>query len=194
MASSRTEATGERRAGWFSPRRVSWREWSALAAGVLAVAALFLPWTNLTGRNQIAEDALRDVPVDEVARDAWATGFLAWAGPLLLVLTGLAVVLSGQSRRARVSGLPQLWLIAAAVAVVLMALGWLAMDSVLWHSIDRAHGEDASVVLQEGGVGVYGGLGRYLGMLGGIASLIMAVLDVRAGRPAPARARRDRRR
>ncbi|TVT49646.1 hypothetical protein FNH05_16750 [Amycolatopsis rhizosphaerae] len=191
---SRTGADPARRAGWFSSRRVSWREWTALAAGAISVAALFLPWTNLAARNQIAEEALREVPAGEVARDAWTTGFLAWAGPLLLVLTGLAVVLFGQSRRVRMSGLPQLWLMAAAVAVVLMVLGWLAMDSVLWHSIDRAHGEDASVVLQEGGVGAYGGLGRYLGMLGGLASLAVAVLDVRASRraPAPSPSRRGR--
>jgi hypothetical protein len=174
---------GGRRAGRFSPLQVSWREWVALGAGVVATASLFLPWTNLSAREQDVEEALRELPAGEVARDAWTTGFLAWSGPILLLVAGLAVVLFGQSRAARVSGLPHLWLIASAVVLVLMLLGWLA--------IDRQFGADVRGILQLGGVGIYGGLGRYLGLLCGVVSLAAAALDVRAARRRPALPRRS---
>lgn len=158
----------------FSLKQVSWREWTALGAGLVAVGSLFLPWTNLTATNQDAEEALRESPAGEVARDAFTTGFLAYAGPVLLLLAGLAVVVFGQNRKARVSGLPHLWLIACAVTLVLMLLGWLA--------IDRQFDEDARTLLEEGGVGIYGGAGRYLGLACAVVSLVVAVWDVRSAR------------
>jgi len=158
----------------FSPRQVSWREWVALVSGLVAVAALFLPWTNLTATNQDAEEALRESPAGEVARNAFTTGFLAYAGPILLLLAGVAMVVFGQNRKARVSGLPHLWLIASAVTLVLMVLGWLA--------INRQFDEDARTLLQEGGVGIYGGVGRYVGMACAVLSLAAAIWDLRAAR------------
>ena len=167
----------------FSPRQVSWREWVALGSGVVAVGALFLPWTNLSATNQDAEEALRESPAGEVARNAFTTGFLAYAGPALLLLAGVAMVLFGQNRKARISGLPHLWLIACAVTLVLMLLGWLA--------IDRQFDVDARALLQAGGVGIYGGVGRYVGLLCAAVSLAAAVWDVRlTGRRAPARTQR----
>jgi len=156
----------------YSLARVSRREWVALGAGVVTALALFLPWTNLSATNQVVEDALRDLPQDVVARDAWTTGFLAWCGPLLLLVAGVAVVALGQFRKVRVAGLPHLWLIFAAVAVLLMVLAWLAIG---WQ-----FDEDTRELLDAGGVGLYAGLGRYLGLLGGVASVAAAVLDVRA--------------
>ncbi|MEU0513697.1 hypothetical protein [Amycolatopsis sp. NPDC006125] len=156
----------------FSLARVSWREWTAFGAGVVATLALFLPWTNLSATNQVVDEALRELPSSDVARDAWTTGFLAWCGPLLLLLAGVAVVVFGQFRKVRVAGLPHLWLIFAGVALLLMVLGWFAMG---WQ-----FDEDTRELLDEGGIGLYAGIGRYLGMLGALASLVAAVLDVRA--------------
>ncbi|HVW43799.1 MAG TPA: hypothetical protein VHC18_20870 [Amycolatopsis sp.] len=158
----------------FSPREVTWREWVALASGLVAVGALFLPWTNLTATNQDAEEALRESPAGEVARNAFTTGFLAYAGPVLLLLAGLAMVAFGQNRKARVSGLPHLWLTACAVTLVLMILGWLA--------ITRQFDEDARALLEAGGVGIYGGVGRYAGLACALASTVAAVWDVRLTR------------
>ena len=158
----------------FSIRRVTWREWTGLGAGVLATLALFLPWTNLSATQQVVEDALRELPASDVARDAWTTGFLAWCGPLMLLVAGLAVVALGQFRKVRVAGLPHVWLIFAVVALLLMVLGWFAMG--------RQFDEDTRGLLDQGGIGLYAGAGRYLGMLGALASLVAAVLDVRAPR------------
>ncbi|HJQ44734.1 MAG TPA: hypothetical protein VJ870_00220 [Amycolatopsis sp.] len=160
--------------GAFSPRQVSWREWVALGSGVVAVGALFLPWTNLTATNQDAEEALRDSPAGDVARNAFTTGFLAYAGPILLLLAGVAMVAFGQNRKARVSGLPHLWLIASVVTLVLMVLGWVA--------IERQFDDDARALLEAGGVGIYGGVGRYVGMLCAVVSVIAAAWDVRLSR------------
>lgn len=143
-----------------------------MVAGLVAIGSLFLPWTNLSATRQDVEDALNSLPANEVARDAFTTGFLAWAGPVLLALAGVAVVLLGQRPKVRISGLPHLWLIAVAVAVVLMVLAWLGIG---WQ-----FDEDARELLKAGGVGFYGGIGRYLGLLCGLASLVAAILDVRA--------------
>ncbi|NKQ54763.1 hypothetical protein HFP15_17915 [Amycolatopsis sp. K13G38] len=158
----------------FSAREVSWREWVALGSGLVAVGTLFLPWTNLTATNQDAEEALRESPAGEVARNAFTTGFLAYAGPLLLLLAGIAVAVLGQNRKARVSGLPHLWLIASLVALVLMVLGWVV--------IDRQFDEDARLLLEQGGVGIYGGFGRYLALVCCLVSLFAATWDVRLAR------------
>lgn len=156
----------------FSFNRVSGREWVGLAAGLVALGSLFLPWTNLSATRQDVEEALRELPASDVARNAWTVGFLAWSGPILLLIAGIAVVLLGQNRTLRVSGLPHLWLIASAVAVVLMLFGWLA--------VGHEFADDARALLAEGGVGIYSGLGRYVGMAAGCCSLVTAVLDVRS--------------
>ncbi|WP_376772813.1 hypothetical protein [Amycolatopsis endophytica] len=138
---------------------------------MVATLALFLPWTVLSAQDQIVEEALRELPASDVARDAWTTGFLAWCGPLLLLLAGLVVAAFGQFRKVRIAGLPHLWLIFAAVSVVLMVLGWFAIG---WQFDEETRG-----LLADGGVGLYAGIGRYLGILAGVASLVAAVLDVR---------------
>ncbi|GLY66928.1 hypothetical protein [Amycolatopsis taiwanensis] len=156
----------------FSPKLVSGREWAGLVAGLVAFAALFAPWTNLSATRQDVEEALRELPAAEVARTAWTVGFLAWFGPLLLLFAGIAVTVFGQRRAARLSGLAQLWLIASAVAVLLMVLAWLA--------IDHEFGADTRALLADGGVGINGGIGRYLAMVAGGCSLVAAVLDARS--------------
>lgn len=161
----------------YSLSRVSWREWVALASGLIAIGSLFLPWTVLSAGNQEVEEALNEEPRSMVVRDAFTTGVLAWSGPVLLALAGIAVLLLGQRRRLRVSGLPHLWLLAAAVAVVLLVLAWIGIG---WQ-----FDADARELLQEdAGVRFYGGLGRYLAVLCGVGSLVTAVLDVRAARKA----------
>jgi hypothetical protein len=155
-----------------SPKLVSWREWVGLGAGLVAVAALFLPWTTLSTTRPDVEAALRELPAGDVARSAWTAGFLAWFPVLLLLLTGIAVVLFGQNRTARISGLPQLWLIAAAVSVVLLVFGWFAIG----HEFD----ENTLGLLDEGGISISGGTGRYLAVAASVASLVAAILDARA--------------
>jgi hypothetical protein len=160
------------RPAWFSPKLVSGREWAGLGAGLVALGSLFLPWTNLSATRQDVEDALAALPASDIARNAWVTGFLAWCGPVLLLLSGIAVVLLGQHRAVRVGGLPQLWLIATVVAMVVMVIGWLA--------IKHQFAPDALALLEDGGVAIYGGLGRYLGMVAGLVSMAVAILDARS--------------
>jgi hypothetical protein len=167
----------------FSPKLVSGREWTGLVAGAVAVGALFLPWTNLAATRQDAEDALNSLPASDVARNAWVTGILAWSGPVLLLLAGIAVVLFGQHRVARVSGLPQLWLIATVVSIALMVFSWLA--------IAHQFTEDARALLEAGGVAIYGGIGRYLALAAAFVSLVASVLDARSLRRRGTNARRS---
>ncbi|WP_199430425.1 hypothetical protein [Qaidamihabitans albus] len=158
----------------FSPARVSWREWLGLGAGLLGLGTLFLPWTRLRATDPEVGAALAELPADEVSRSAWDSTFFAWFPPLLLLLAGLAVTLAGQSAKARVSGLPQLWLVACAVALVSLVLGWLIID---WQ-----FGSEQRALLRAGGVTVNAGIGRYLGLAAALASTVAAVLDVRAAR------------
>lgn len=167
----------------FSPKLISWREWVGLGAGLVAVAALFLPWTTLSATRPEIEEALRDLPTGDVARSAWTTGFLAWFPPVLLLLMGILVVLFGQNRTARISGLPQLWLIAAAVSVVLLVFGWLAIG----HEFD----ENTLGLLNDGGISINAGAGRYLAVAAGAVSLVVAVLDARALRRRGTRPKRS---
>ncbi|MFD2421181.1 hypothetical protein [Amycolatopsis pigmentata] len=167
----------------FSPKLISWREWVGLGAGLVAVAALFLPWTTLSTTRPDVEEALRALPADDVARDAWTTGFLAWFPSILLLLTGIVVVLFGQNRTARISGLPQLWLIAAAVAVVLLVFGSLTIG----HEFD----ENTLGLLNEGGISTSAGIGRYLAVAGGAVSLVVAILDARSLRRRGTRPKRS---
>lgn len=156
----------------FSPKLVSGREWAGLVAGLAALGSLFLPWTSLSSTDPDIEQALRELPASDVARDAWSVGFIAWAGPVLLLVAGILVALLGQNRTARVSGLAQLWLIASLVAVLLMVFAWLA--------VGHEFAPDTRALLAEGGVGIHGGIGRYLAMAAGGCSLVSAVLDARS--------------
>lgn len=154
----------------WSPKRVTWREWLGLAAGLLALAALFLPWTELSATDPQLRAALAELPSEDVSRPVWSATFFGWFPPLLLVLTGLAVVLFGQSARARWSGLPQLWLVATVVALAGTVLGWVFID---WQ-----FGEQQRGLLTESGVSIGAGVGRYLGVAAALVSLTGAVLDV----------------
>ncbi|SFP25736.1 hypothetical protein SAMN05421810_10245 [Amycolatopsis arida] len=153
------------------------REWLGLAAGLLAVAALFPPWTTLGSSLPETAAALAELPADEVTRSVWEAGPLAWFPPLLLALAGAAVVVLGQRPSVRRAGLPHLWLVAAAVALALLVLGWLTME---WrYDVDRRE------LLRELGVSVRAGAGRWLAVVAGVVSGIAAVLDVRAVRRTP---------
>lgn len=167
----------------FSPKLISWREWVGLGAGLVAVAVLFLPWTTLSATRPDVEEALRELPAGDVARNAWTTGFLAWFPPVLLLLTGIVMVLFGQNRTARISGLPQLWLIATVVSVVLLVFGWLAIG----HEFD----ENTIGLLNDGGISIGAGTGRYLALTAGVTSLVAAVLDARALRHRNTRPKRS---
>ncbi len=155
-------------------KRVTWREWLGLGAGLLALVALFLPWTTLTASRPEIEDVLTSLPASDVTRDAWNSGFLAWAPPFLLILTGIAVVLFGRVDAVRRAGLPHLWLMAAASAFLLLALGWATLD---WQ-----FDADQRGILSSAGVEIGSGLGRYLALFAALASGAIAFLDVRHAR------------
>lgn len=158
------------RAGqWFL--RVTWREWLGLGAGLLALVALFLPWTTLSTSRPEIEDALASLPATDVMRDAWNSGFLAWAPPFLLILTGVAVVLFGRVEAVRRAGLPHLWLMAAVGALLLLVLGWVTLD---WQ-----FDADQRGIFSAAGIEIGSGLGRYLAILPALASGVVAFLDVR---------------
>ncbi|WP_236809147.1 hypothetical protein [Amycolatopsis albispora] len=135
---------------------------------------MFLPWTELTAADPEVAEALRDLPADDVVRSAWNSGFFAWAAPILLLLAGVAAVVFGRSRAARVNGLPHLWLIVAALSLLLLVLGW-------W-LIDWLFSEDQRGVLAAGGVAIEPAVGRFLGLAAAAASVAGSVFDVRAAR------------
>lgn len=158
----------------WSPKRVTWREWLGLGAGLLALAALFLPWTELSATDPELREVLAELPSEDVSRPVWSATFFGWFPPLLLLLTGLVVVAFGRSERARRSGLPQLWLVAALIALLCTVLGWVFMD---WQ-----FGEQQRGLLIDSGVHIGAGIGRYLGLLAVLGSLAGAALDVLAQR------------
>ncbi|NIJ13674.1 hypothetical protein FHU38_004018 [Saccharomonospora amisosensis] len=149
---------------------MTWREWLGFGAGLLALTALFLPWTQLSATDPQLRAALAELPSEDVSRPVWSATFFGWFPPLLLVLTGLVVAIFGQSGRARWSGLPQLWLVATVVAFVGTVLGWVFID---WQ-----FGEQQRGLLTESGVSIGTGIGRYLGVAATLVSLTGAVLDV----------------
>ncbi|MEV0072395.1 MULTISPECIES: hypothetical protein [unclassified Amycolatopsis] len=170
----------------FSVKRVTWREWLGQGAGLLALVALFLPWTVLTADTATADvrDAFNSLPHDDVVRSAWHSDFFSWFPPLVLVLVGLAVVFFGQVRKVRVSGLPHLWLVADLAALLLMVIGWTTLDWV-FDSDQRAFLETAGVMINPG-------VGRYVALLAVLVSIAASILDIRAAR-AESRAPRSRR-
>ncbi|WP_410603026.1 hypothetical protein [Amycolatopsis sp. lyj-90] len=153
-------------------KKVTWREWLGLAAGLLALVTLFLPWTTLTASRPEIEDVLTSLPANDVTRDAWRSGFLAWAPVFLLFLPGLAVVLFGRVEAVRRAGLPHLWLMVALGALLLMVLGWVTLD---WQ-----FDADQRGILSAAGIEIGAGLGRYLGMVAAVVSAVVAFFDVRA--------------
>ena len=166
----------------FRPAAVTWREWLGLAAGLLALVSLLLPWTVLEAADPELTSVLAELPREDVVRDVWKAGFFAWFPPLVLLLAGLAVALFGQVRAVRVAGLPQLWLVAAVVALALLVIGWFTLG---WQ-----FGVEQRALLADAGITIGPGAGRVLATVAGAASLLAAVLDLRAGKPARARARR----
>ncbi|EID53356.1 hypothetical protein [Saccharomonospora xinjiangensis] len=160
-----------REPGW-SLSRVSWREWLGLAAGLLAVVALVLPWTRLSASDPEVSAALAELPRADVHRSVWRATFLGWLAPLLVAVAGVSVVLFGQRPALRRDGLPHLWLVAAGVAACATALAWVFLD---WQ-----FGEEQRTFLAESGVAVEAAFGRYLGAAAVLVSLVAATLDVRA--------------
>ncbi|MBB3052376.1 hypothetical protein FHS23_003410 [Prauserella isguenensis] len=151
--------------------RPSWREFGGLAAAVLAVVSLFLPWTVLTADDPAVRSALAELPADDVTRSVWRATFFGWFPPLLVTAVGVTVAAVGRINAARTGGLPQLWLIAAGLALLFTVLGWLLAD---WQ-----FGSEERAVLEAGGVAVEAGIGRYLGALAVVASVVLAALDIR---------------
>ncbi|WP_406642102.1 hypothetical protein [Amycolatopsis sp. WGS_07] len=170
----------------FSLRRVTWREWLGLAAGLLAVGSTPLPWTVLSADTATPDvrDAFGTLPHSDVVRTAWHSDLFSWGPPLLLAVVGLAVVLFGQVTKARVSGLPQLWLVGGLATVLLMVIGWTTLDWVF--------DSDQRAFLDAAGVSISGGVGRYLAMAFAVGSVVVAIVDIRAAR-AESRASRRRR-
>ncbi|MDT8915675.1 hypothetical protein [Amycolatopsis sp. PS_44_ISF1] len=170
----------------FSVKRVTWREWLGLGAGLLALASLFLPWATLTA-DAAAPDvraAFASLPHGDVVRSAWNSDFFAWFPPFVLLLAGVAVVLFGQVKKVRTSGLPHLWLVVGLGALLLMVVGWTTLTWIF--------DSDQRAFLQTAGIEINAGAGRYLGLLFAVVSAVAAVLDIRAAR-VEARAPRPRR-
>ncbi|SFP73854.1 hypothetical protein [Saccharomonospora viridis] len=165
-------STRDRRKPGWSPAQVSWREWLGLAAGLLAVASLFLPWTQLSSANPEVSAALAELPAEDVSRSVWKATFFGWLAPLLVAISGVCVVLLGQRPLLRRSGLPQLWLIAASVAACATVLAWVFVE---WQ-----FGAEQRAFLAVSGVNFDAASGRYLGALAVLLSFVGAVLDVRA--------------
>ncbi|WP_024876682.1 hypothetical protein [Saccharomonospora piscinae] len=162
------------RRGW-SPALVSWREWLGLGAALLAVVSLLLPWTRLSAADPAVSAALAELPAGDVSRSVWRGTFFAWLAPMLVVLAGVAVVVAGQRPALRRSGLPHLWLVAAAVAACSVVFAWVFAD---WQ-----FGAEQRAFLADSGVAVQAALGRYLGAAAVLVSLVAAVCDVRAEGP-----------
>ncbi|OLT46255.1 hypothetical protein BJF85_17765 [Saccharomonospora sp. CUA-673] len=169
--------------------RPSWRELGGLAAAVLAVVSLLLPWTGLSSGNPEVQAALGELPAEDVDRSVWRATFLGWFPPLLVAAFGLVVAAFGRIGTARTGGLPQLWLIAAGVATLCTVFAWIF---IAWQ-----FSGDERAILDIGGVSVDAAVGRYLGVVAIVTSLVFAVLDVRAlraetRRAAPRRGRHTR--
>ncbi|MBB3661505.1 MULTISPECIES: hypothetical protein [Prauserella salsuginis group] len=152
--------------------RPSWREIGGLAAAVLAVVSLLLPWTVLSADDPAVRSALAELPAEDVTRSVWRATFFGWFPPLLVAALGATVAAVGRINTARMGGLPQLWLIGACLALLAAVLGWLLAD---WQ-----FGSEERAVLEAGGVTVEAGIGRYLGALAAVASVVFAALDTRA--------------
>lgn len=158
----------------FSGKTVTWREWLGLAAGLLALGSLFLPWTSLSSNSPDVVDALNSLPHGDVVRNAWNSDFFSWFPAFPLLAAGLAVVALGRIGKLRAGGLPHLWLVVAAASVLLMLIGWVTID---WQfSADQRGLFDAA------GIAINPGFGRFLGLFAAVVSLAAAILDVRAAR------------
>jgi glucan phosphoethanolaminetransferase (alkaline phosphatase superfamily) len=170
----------------FSVRRITWREWLGLAAGLLATASTFLPWTVLSAGSAApdVQDAFATLPHSDVVRTAWHSDLFSWGPPLLLVVVGLAVALFGQIWKVRMSGLPQLWLVGGLATVLLMVIGWTTLGWVF--------DSDRRAFLEAAGITISAGVGRYLALAFAVGSAVVAVFDIRAAR-AESRASRRRR-
>jgi hypothetical protein len=155
-------------------KRVTWREWLGLGAGLLAAGSLFLTWTTLSASAQDVQDGLHALPANEVLRSAWKSDFLSWFPPILLLVTGVAVVALGQVGKVRESGLPQLWLIASSVVVLMMAFSW--------YGIDLQFGSEERALFSAGGIRIDPGVGRYIALLAAFLGLFAASADIRAHR------------
>lgn len=153
---------------------MSRREWLGLGAGLLAAVSLFLPWSTLSASAPDVEAGLRAQSSADVVRDAFNSSFLAWVPPILLLLLGLVVVLFGQRPKVRESGLPQLWLVGAAAVLLLMVISWFLI-TLQFDSDKRAFFDAVGVV-------IHAGYGRYLGVAGGVVSVVVAFLDARSTR------------
>jgi H+/Cl- antiporter ClcA len=158
----------------FSVKGVTWREWLGLAAGLLALGSTFLPWTTLSTNKPDIEDILSQLEHSDVVRDSWHSGFFAWCPPLLLLLAGLVVVFFGRIRKARVSGLPHLWLVVAVASLLLLVVGWFTLD---WE-----FDADQRGIFDAAGIAIGPGFGRFLGLLAALVSGVAAFLDMRAAR------------
>lgn len=155
-------------------KKVTWREWLGLGAGLLAALSLFLTWTTLSASAPEVREGLDSLPREDVVRSAWNSDFLSWFPPLVLLVVGLVVLLLGQVGKVHQSGLPQLWLVAATIVLLLMAIGWYA--------IELQFGSEERALFEAGGIVVGSGFGRYLGFAAGVLSLVAAILDSRATR------------
>lgn len=150
--------------------RVSRWEWLGVGAALLAVVASLLNWTVLSSADPAEAHELAAMTPDATHRDAFGSGFYAWSSVSLTVLTGVVVVVLGQFRTIRRAGLPQLWLAAGVVSVVLSVIGFFAMR--------LQFGSAGASLLAAINVDVSAGLGRWLGLAAAVLTLAASVLNV----------------
>ena len=63
---------------------------AALGSGLVAFAALFLPWTVLSADDPVIQEALNELPAGQVVRNAWDSGWQAGTGMSLHDVVELA--------------------------------------------------------------------------------------------------------
>ncbi len=140
----------------FDVKRVSTLEWAGIGAGLAAFIFSFLPWAAL----DVGDDVMFGAMGIDTSVSAWNAGFLGWFPILLLVAAGVIVLLPHLG--VEVPRLAMNWLILAGVAVLLILLRLLTLESLVSPSF-----------------------GLFLGLVAAIVSGVAALLVFRA-EPKPA--------
>ncbi|MGB3439524.1 MAG: hypothetical protein WBA97_12320 [Actinophytocola sp.] len=134
----------------FDVKRVTTLEWAGIGAGLAAFIFSFLTWASLD-----LEDEFGLGMVVDTTASAWNVGFLGWFSVLLLVAAGVLVFLPHVG--VEVPRLAMTWLILSGVAILLILLRLVTLDSY-----------------------ISPGFGLFLGLIAAIVSGVAALLTFRA--------------
>jgi len=140
----------------FDVKRLSTLDRAIAGAAIVAFVAAFLPWWGYDGPGGFYSASV----------SGWNAGFTAWAGSILLTLTGVYVVL--RKSDVKLPDLPAGPAVvaagAAALGLLLVVIRWLTMPSV-----------DAGVA---GSIGPKFGI--WVAIIAGIVEVVAAVMAFRA--------------